>query len=32
MVAAVQRSAMEASRQRFTLRQTRRTEPMMFQG
>jgi hypothetical protein len=29
MAAAVQRSAMEASRQRLTLRQTRRTEPMM---
>src|SRR5215218_7328465 len=30
MAAAVQRSAMEASRQRFTLRQTRRTEPITF--
>jgi hypothetical protein len=30
MAAAVQRSAIEASRQRLTLRQTRRTEPMMF--
>ena len=30
MAAAVQRSAIEASRQRFTLRQTRRTVPIMF--
>src|SRR6516164_11178652 len=30
MAALVQRSAMEASRQRLTLRQTRRTVPIMF--